>query len=83
MYTPELIALFICSREVTSMMGKLAAELIKFEGDFLEMTSQDFEKAETTPLAKSMGTTSGSRLFHWFVQLRSKGIQLRAQTLRT
>ena len=46
MYTPELVALYTCSREVTSMMGKLAAELIKFEGDFLELSPPDFERAD-------------------------------------
>ena len=83
MYTPELIALYTCSREVTLMMGKLAAELIKFEGDFLEMTSPDFEKAEPTPLVMSMDTTSSPLLFRWLCELRSTGIRLQAQTLRT
>ena len=60
MYTPELVALYTCSREVTSimMMGKLAAELIKFVGDFLELSSPDFERAEHTPLTKLMDPTA-------------------------
>ena len=83
MYTPELVALYTCSREVTSTMGKLAAELIKFEGDFLEMSSPDFEKAEHTPLTKSMDVTAGSQMFCWLDELLSTWIRLRAQTLRT
>ena len=65
------------------MMGKLAAELITFEDDFLELSSPDFEKAEHTPLMRSMDVTAGSRMFRWLGELRSTGIRLRAQTLRT
>ena len=65
------------------MMGKLAAELIKFEGDFLELSSPDFERAEQTPLTKSMDPTAGSRIFRWLGELRSTKVRLRAQTLRT
>ena len=64
MYTLELISLYTCSTGVTSMMGKLAAELIKFDGDFLELSSPDFKKAGPTPLTKSMDTASGSQMFH-------------------
>ena len=38
--------LHLLAEEVTSMMGKLAAELIKFKGDFLELSSPDFERAD-------------------------------------
>ena len=58
------------------MMGKLAAELIKFEGDFLELSSPDFERAEHMPHTKSMDPTAGSRMFRWLGELRSTGIRL-------
>ena len=61
-YTQERVALYTCSRKVTtSMLGKLAAELIKFECHFLELSSPDFERAEhhDAPLTKSMDQTAG------------------------
>ena len=79
----HMLALYTCSREVTSTMGKLAAELIKFEGDFLDLSSPDFEKAEHTPLMRSMDVTAGSRMFSWLGELRSIGILLSTQTLQT
>ena len=63
MYTPERVAHYTCSREFTSKLGKLAAELIKFEGDFLESSSPDFERVKHTLLTKSMDPTAGSRIF--------------------
>ena len=65
------------------MMGKLAAELITFEDDFLKLSSPDFERVEHTLLPKSMDPTAGSRIFRWLGELRSTWIRLRAQPLRT
>ena len=56
------------------MMGKLAAELITFEDDFLELSSPDFERVEHTLLTKSMDPTAGSRIFRWLGELRSTWI---------
>jgi len=83
LYTPLLIDLYSSVRKVNERISQLAAEVLQFEGDFLELSAPAVAALPTTPLVASMNTAAGSRFFHKLDLLRETAATLKAKNLRT
>ena len=76
MYTPLLIELYSSIRKVNEGVGRLAAEVFQFEGEFLELSATAVGALPTTPLVAALDTSHGSRFFHRLDQLREAGTNM-------